>query len=293
MKTFLTFGMCLLIFFSLATQGFAIGQPFTSGGDCTASLINHSAYTDTSGWQFQGNCTSPVALSYKVSAMWNGAERKALESLEGGNNLQGSLISICPADPWLNEVMCALVAIQGDIFNYYKVPIFMRYPLTGGALSAQQKAQYNAEAQANGPKPSSQAPPPPPPPAKDMRKLAPELTSQTPESSKLKAIAPKLAVPIILLPTQGQEFSSSGPIKIQVKPPVLTTETKVKLYFEWKHGQNWEEKNVIPDYDVKANPNGINVDYSKFKKKGNWRMKARMATPDTAKWTNLVEFKIN
>ena len=80
----------------------------------------------------------------------------------------------------------------------------------------------------------------------------------------------------------------ASPVKIQVKLPDNSTQTQVYLQFEYKVGQNWVIKNVIPGYDVKNSPNGIDVVFSQFGSMGDWRIKAKLAPFANTNWTNPV-----
>jgi hypothetical protein len=274
------------VFWTVGLTGmvYGIGEPFYSGNGCSLTLLQHSVYTDKSSWKFSGSCEN--GATFELLGSWKQSEKKAYESIKGTGsyiNVTGNIVSVCPAgyDPWLNTAICGLQTLSGNFVNYYKIYTGKvqptHYPISAASLSSGQKATFLAEATANGP--SAGTPPPPPPPGPSNKILA---ASSHP--------AMLLKVPKIEAPIAGTLYHSNVPVK--VVPPAGASEKKVKLEFQYNQSGTWVTKTVVADYDTSANPSGISVSKNQFPNKGDWRIKAKMATPMNAMWCSWVLFKV-
>ena len=254
---------------------YGLGAPFEEA-DCSMTLVQHSAYTDKSTWKFNGTCKGGV--TFELSGMWKLSEKKAYESIKGtgsSSQVNGAITASCPMgiDPWLNLAPCASQAISGNFVNYLKIYPTTQYPLSARYLSDSQKTGFRAEAQANGHSPET---PPPPPPPKKMKMQHEGVV--------------KLAVPKILKPTPGTLYHSSVPV--QVSPPSGSSEKKVRLEFQVLLSGGWVTKAVVSQYDTGVNPSGISISKNQFPDKGNWRIRAKMATLQNAPWSGWVQFQL-
>jgi hypothetical protein len=262
-------------------QVHAVGEPFYSyPSGCTLALSQHSVYTDKSSWKFNGSCEGGV--TFELLGLWRLSENKAYESIKGtgaSGGVEGSIVANCSpgVDPWLNNSPCSLAAMTGNFANYYKVYAETSYPLSAGALTSAQKSALRAEAQANGKEPTSAPPPPPSEPKKELLR---------PESAKALGA---LAAPRMMKPTAGASYHNNIPV--QVSPAAASSDTKVNLEFQVQDG-SWVTRDVVSGYDTAANPSGITVSRQQLGQKGDWRVRAKMASPGNAPWSGWVQFKL-
>ncbi len=276
-----------IVFFAAGFAGLAygwgMGAPFEEA-DCSLALVQHSAYTDKSTWKFSGTCKGGV--TFELSGMWKLSEKKAYESIKGtgsSSQVTGAITATCPTgiDPWLNVALCAAGAVSGNFVNYFKIYPTTQYPLSANKLSDAQKAGFRAEAQANGPAPATPPPPPPPPPKKKV---------------PVEGVKPKIPAPTIVQPTPGAVYHNNVPV--QVRPPSGSSERIVKLEFQiFQISQTHKiggfvTKAVVAQYDTGVNPSGISIPKNQFPDRGDWRIRAKMATSHEALWSGWVRFKL-
>jgi len=113
-------------------------------------MQSHAVYADgRTQITFAGSCYYSAEEDawndqYKVSASWNGVEAREQITIPGRNK-SGTVVSTCPSNPWLNNVVCQKKSLSGDVFYEYKITATTQYPLTGKALNDSQKAQLRAE----------------------------------------------------------------------------------------------------------------------------------------------------
>ncbi len=275
--------LSVVVFLTIGFSGLAYGGAKFTAAECSMTLVQHSAYTDKSIWKFNGTCQGGV--TFELSGMWKLSEKKAYESIKGtgsSSQVNGAITASCPMgiDPWLNFAPCAAGAVSGNFINYFKIYSTTQYPLSANALSADQKAAFRAEAQKNGPAPVT---PPPPPPHKKKMIIDPI----DPQKAKL---GPTLHPPTIVSPTQGALYHNN--VSVQVRPPSGSSEKIVKLEFQILLTGKWVTKAVVAQYDTGANPSGISIAKNQFPDKGNWRIRAKMATPQGALWSGWVQFQL-
>ncbi len=149
-------GLTFFIMMCLAAPGPVLACTMDTAGTgvyitCGAGYMeSHSISADgNASFKFHGQCNygegeSSWSKHYHVSAEWDGA--RAIETITiDGDNKQGSVISTCPSNPWLNKVTCQAQAISGNAFSEYQITGASAYPLTANALTDAQRAQLKAE----------------------------------------------------------------------------------------------------------------------------------------------------
>lgn len=119
----------------------------------TPFLESHSINADgKTTFIFHGECyyskgDSAWNKHYKITATWDGTSAREVLSISGENKY-GTLISTCPADPWLNKVTCQKKSLSGSAFDDYQITGATTYPLTGNAITDTQRTQFRAELEA-------------------------------------------------------------------------------------------------------------------------------------------------
>ena len=131
---------------TLDTQGTGVGincsqKPF---------MESYTVYADgRSSIRFHGQCYYSQGENawnkhYYITATWDGTQ--ARESvIISGENKTGTVISTCPSNPWLNNVVCQKKSFSGNAFSDYQITGTTQYPLTGKALSDAEKAKLRTE----------------------------------------------------------------------------------------------------------------------------------------------------
>ena len=149
--------LSFLLFFGFTFSGLVSAATLDTQGtgvavNCSQKpyMESHTVYADgRTSIRFRGSCYYSQGDkawngTYYITANWDGAQ--ALESVViAGQNKTGSVISTCPSNPWLNNVVCQKKSFSGNAFSDYQITGSTQYPLTGKALSDADKAKLRTE----------------------------------------------------------------------------------------------------------------------------------------------------
>jgi hypothetical protein len=148
--------LTIFVTICLAAPGLVLACTMDTAGTgvyitCSAGYMeSHTISADgKASFKFHGQCNygegeSSWIKHYHVSAEWDGA--RAIETITiDGENKQGSVISTCPSNPWLNKVTCQAQSISGSAFSDYQISGASTYPLTANSLTDAQRSQLSME----------------------------------------------------------------------------------------------------------------------------------------------------
>ena len=149
--------LSFLLFCGFAFPGIVSACTLDSNGqgvaiNCTKKpfMESHTVYADgKSTIRFHGQCYYSQGENawnkhYYINAYWDGTQARESVTISGENKT-GTVISTCPSNPWLNNVVCQKKSFSGSAFGDYQITGATQYPLTGKALNDAEKAQLRTE----------------------------------------------------------------------------------------------------------------------------------------------------
>jgi hypothetical protein len=143
------------------------------------------------GFALAGYARGDPALTLKASCVWDPGTGKALEVVDFGTGKINST-SFCPADPWVQDVPCTLIAANGSDPEMDKLRARMKFgwPMSARVLFGERSKVQDALA--NAPHPTPTRPPVPTRPGKNAVSNVP---TSTPTPMQIHWVSPNLFLP--------------------------------------------------------------------------------------------------